>query len=83
MQQQSSFIDPHRLYSLRGFYTESGISETRRREAARAGVELETLVVGRLKYVRGRDGIAYIEKLAAMENSQHDTSCELTSQQSK
>ena len=64
---QASFIAPERLYSLRGFYGDSGVSDTRRREAARQGVVLPTLEVGRLKYVRGHDGIAYIEKLAAME----------------
>jgi hypothetical protein len=66
---QSSYIAPERLYSLRGFYAESGVSDTRRREAARQGIQLPTLAVGKLKYVRGHDAIAYIERLAELETS--------------
>ena len=75
MPRQSSYIAPERLYSLRGFYVESGISETRRREAARQGVELPTLEVGKRKYVRGWEGIAFIEKLAEMENGCEKDEC--------
>ena len=75
MKHQPSYIAPERLYSLRGFFVESGISETRRREAAREGVDLPTLEVGKRKFVQGSDGIAYIEKLAAMESDCKKEQC--------
>lgn len=61
-----TFIDPHRLYALRGFQQAGGISETRRRLAKQHGVTLPILKVGRRAFVRGSDGIAYIEKLAEL-----------------
>ena len=60
-----TFIAPERLYTLRGFYEASGISQTRVREARFRGTELPMLCVGRRKFVRGYDAIAYIERLAA------------------
>lgn len=63
---EPSYIDPTRLYSLRGYWNASGISPTRIREARRLGIELPTLLVGRRKFVRGADGIAFIERLATL-----------------
>lgn len=59
-----SFIDPERLYSLRGFQEASGISATRMREARLSGIYLPTISVGRRQFVRGSEGIPYIEQLA-------------------
>lgn len=65
MKSVPSFIAPERLYTLRGFYEASGISQTRVREARLRGIELPMLSVGKRKFVRGYDAIAYIERLAA------------------
>ncbi len=62
-----SFIDPTRLYALEGFKRDSGINGTRMREARLQGIELETLEVGRRKFVRGSAGIAYIERLSQLK----------------
>ena len=56
-----SFIAPERLYTLKGFRAASGVSATRMREACRAGIALPTLEVGRRKFIRGVDAIAYID----------------------
>lgn len=61
------FIDPNRLYSLRQFVADSGISLTRIRVAARNGVNIKTLKAGKRVFVRGSDGIEFIEQLAAMQ----------------
>ncbi|HMP07446.1 MAG TPA: hypothetical protein PJ982_13940 [Lacipirellulaceae bacterium] len=61
-----TFIDPERLYSLRGFQEASGIAATRIREARLQGVNLPSLKVGKRLFVRGSDGIAYIERLAEL-----------------
>jgi hypothetical protein len=61
-----SYIDPSRLYTIRGFWAASGISPTRIREAKRRGVELTTIEVGKRKFLRGSDAIEYIERLAAL-----------------
>jgi hypothetical protein len=61
-----SFIDPERLYTLRGFQECSGIAATRIREARLQGVPLPTIKVGKRVFVRGADGIAYIERLATL-----------------
>jgi len=59
-------ISPERIYPLRAFQEASGIAPTRMREARMQGVHLPTLDVGRRKYIRGSDAIAYIEKLAQL-----------------
>ncbi len=61
-----SFLAPERLYTLSGFQVAAGVSATRIREARRLGVELPTIVVGKRKFVRGRDGIFFIERLATL-----------------
>jgi hypothetical protein len=60
-----SVICPERLYPLRAFQEASGLGQTKMREARLAGIRLKTIDVGRRKYVRGSDGIEYIEALAA------------------
>lgn len=62
-----SYIAPERLYSLKGFQAAAGVSSTRMREARRAGIVLPSLEVGRRKFVRGVDAIAFIERLADTE----------------
>lgn len=62
MKSVPTFIAPERLYTLRGFYEASGISQTRVREARLHGITLPMLSVGKRKFVRGSDAIAYIER---------------------
>jgi hypothetical protein len=64
-QQPPSYIAPDRLYSLKGFMQASGVNATRICHARRRGIDLPCLQVGRRKFVRGADAIAYIERLAA------------------
>ena len=65
--QSPTYLAPERLYSLKGFIADSGITPARMSEARRAGITLPTLDVGRRKFVRGADAIAYIERLAGRE----------------
>lgn len=62
-----SFIAPERLYSLKGFQASAGVSATRMREARKVGIVLQTLEVGRRKFIRGSDAIAYLESLATLD----------------
>lgn len=62
--EKPTFIDPARMYSLRKFVADSGISLTRIRGAARQGIELPKVRAGKRVFVRGVDGIEFIEKLA-------------------
>lgn len=71
--EKPSFIDPDRLYSLRKYVADSGISLTRIREAARQGLELRKIRAGKRVFVRGRDGIEFVEKLDDL-NRQADQS---------
>jgi hypothetical protein len=64
---EPSFIDPARLYSIRGFHAASGISETRVRMAKRCGIELPSIEVGKRKFVTGQAAIDYIKRLAEIE----------------
>jgi hypothetical protein len=61
---EPSFIAPELLYSLRGFQSASGVNATRIREARKRGIELPSLIVGKRKFIRGVDAIAFIERLA-------------------
>ena len=61
-----SFIDPDRLYSLKGFQEASGISATRIREGRLQGVEPRWIEVGRRKFLRGVDAIDLVEQLSAL-----------------
>lgn len=58
-------IEPGVVYTLREFIRASGLSYSRIREAARAGIEMKTLRVGRRVFVKGDDAIEFIERLAA------------------
>ena len=64
---EPSFVDPGRLYTLRGFQVASGVSSTRMRSARLQGIACPMLEVGRRKFIRGTDAIAYIERLAELE----------------
>lgn len=59
-------IAPERFYPLSVYQEGSGISPTRMREGRLQGVYLETIDVGKRKFVRGSDGIEYILQLAAL-----------------
>lgn len=61
-----SYIAPERLYALKGVIACSGLSQTRIREARKAGIELPMLVIGKRKFCRGSDVIEYIERLAEL-----------------
>lgn len=65
---QPSFIAPERLYSLRGFQECAGISGTRMRQARLRGIAPRVLRVGRRQFIRGADGIEFIESLAEGES---------------
>jgi hypothetical protein len=60
-----SCIYPEVVYPLAGFIAAGGISYCRIRKAARDGIELPVLRVGRRVYVEGSAGIEFIRKLAA------------------
>ncbi len=57
---------PFVLYTYSGFIRCSGISKTRIREARLMGHPLATIKVGKRLYVRGSDGIAFVETLATL-----------------
>ena len=64
---EPTFLDANRLYSLKGFYNDSGVSPTRVREALhKHNLRLPTLDVGKRKFVRGHEAIWYIEQLAEL-----------------
>jgi hypothetical protein len=67
-----SFLDPSRLYSLSRFIKDSGISYTRLQFAKRDAIELNLVSCGRRKFVRGADGIDFIERLAAHHAKKSD-----------
>lgn len=57
-------ICPERLYPLTVFERITGLGPTRRREGRLAGVHLETIDVGRRKFVAGTAGQEYIRQLS-------------------
>ena len=57
-------INPETLYSYPEFIRCSGLSYTRIRQAGRDGLEIPTIACGRRKFIRGRDAIDFIERLA-------------------
>ena len=76
------FIDPSRLYTRRGFLNAAGLGDTTVRKARMRGVELPIICVGRQPYVRGTDGIAWIERLAELEcetAANAESNCSFTS----
>lgn len=62
-------ISPADLYPLRSFLETAGIGRSTLRRARERGVELTMLRVGRCKYVRGADGIAFLEAAATVEGA--------------
>ena len=65
-------IRPEDVYPLQGLIAASGISYTRIRDAAKAGLEMKTMKAGKRVFVRGSDAIEFIEKLAALSAGQGD-----------
>lgn len=61
-----SYIDPDRFYSREGFMSAAGLNQTRMREGRLQGVDVDWVLIGRRKYVRGADGIAYLLRLAEL-----------------
>lgn len=70
---EPSHIAPDYLYTLKGFQAVSGISPTRIREARRRGVEVNWINVGRRKFLRGVDAIAFILELAELERQSRES----------
>jgi hypothetical protein len=66
---ERSYLDPDRLYTLAGFRVASGIAQTRMREARLQGVIPRQLRVGKRIFIRGRDAIEYIERLAELREA--------------
>jgi hypothetical protein len=64
----ANYIDPGRLYALRGFQAASGIAATRMREARLQGITPTTLRVGKRIFIRGHDAIEYIERLSKLSS---------------
>ena len=59
-----SKIEPGATYSLAGFIAASGISYSRIRRAARAGVDIPTFAIGRRKFIKGSNAVEYLDQLA-------------------
>ena len=59
-------IHPESLYPYAAFIRCSGITRTRIREARLQGLKLPTVDAGRRKFVRGADGIIFIQQLAEL-----------------
>lgn len=62
----ASSVQPDTLYTLQEFFKAAGIGYSTIAKAKQAGVRLDSLKVGRRKYVRGNSGIEFIEQLAAI-----------------
>ena len=60
-------IHPESLYPYQCFIRCSGVSKSKIREAMLQGIIIKTIDSGRRKYVRGVDGIAFINKLAEID----------------
>lgn len=62
--QGDGYLAPECLYTLEGFRHASGISNTRIHEARQRGITANWIKVGRRKYIKGVDAIAFILRLA-------------------
>ena len=60
-------ILPDALYPMREFILMANIGRSTRLRARAHGIELKTVNVGRLKYVNGADGIAFLHAAAAAQ----------------
>jgi len=57
-------IIPGGIYTLGAFQRATGIGDSIRRLAARNyGIELKLMRIGRRKFVRGEDGLAFLESM--------------------
>ena len=64
-------IRPEDVYPLQGLIAASGLSYSRIRNAAKAGLEMKTTKVGKRVFVKGSDAILFIEQLAAQSAAEH------------
>jgi len=62
-----NYIAPERFYTLQGFKTAAGIGDTLIRRARRGGVQIPAKRIGRRKFIRGDDGIRYLEQVARLQ----------------
>ena len=60
-------IHPGSIYPYQSFIRCGGVSKSKIREARLQGLVLKTFDTGRRKYVRGVDGIAFIEQLSKLQ----------------
>lgn len=67
-QNQGSFIASDYLYTLPAFLDAAGIGRSTITRARTMGIELVKLRCGRRCYIRGADGIAFIEQYAKALN---------------
>ena len=58
-------VDPTLFYTFPEFMRVAGIGYTTIRKAKAKGVDLPLQKVGRRKYLRGSDGVEFLEKLAS------------------
>lgn len=66
----TSGIVPSVLYTLSGFIRTSGVSKSRISTERLQGNVLKTVKAGRRVFVRGEDGIAFIEAIANRAEAQ-------------
>lgn len=63
------FVDPDRLYTRAAFLVAANLGDTTLRLARRQfGLEPATIIVGRQSYIRGVDGIEFIQRLAEAQS---------------
>ena len=66
-QPTDGYVDPSRLYTRRAFLRAAGLGDSTARKARRIGLALPVIRLGRQEYVRGAEGIGWIEAVAAQE----------------
>ena len=71
-----SFICSERTYTIEGFRHAAGVNAKRMRDAAAHGVKCKFLVIGKRKFIRGRDGIEYLDQLGELHERLKDHSPE-------
>lgn len=65
-------IEPGVTYTLASFIATSGLSYSRIRRAAREGVHIPTFAIGRRKFIKGINALAFIDQLAARSAAQNN-----------
>lgn len=58
-------IRPDAVYPLDAWTRFTGVSKSRQREARQMGLPLPTFALGKRLYVRGHEGIAWMEELSS------------------